>query len=98
MHISTGTRLTEFGERHPDAARPLRDWAQFIRRKRYRGHLELRADFPRADFSGARTVVFDICGTRYRLVVDKRYGLGRACIRHVTTRQAYDRVMKRGRL
>ena len=98
MHIITRTRLTEFGRRHPDAEQPLRDWARFIRRKRYRGHLELRSDFPRADFIGPRKVVFDICGNRYRLVVDMRYDLGRAYIRHVVPHQEYDRLIKRGLL
>jgi mRNA interferase HigB len=98
MHIITRTRLTEFGRQHPDAAQPLRDWARFVRRKHYRGHLELRADFPRADFIGPRKVVFDVCGNRYRLVVDMRYDLGRAYVRHVVSHQEYDRLIKRGLL
>lgn len=98
MHIITRTRLTDFGRRHPDAAQSLRDWARFIRRKQYRGHLELRADFPNADSIGAHKVVFDICHNRYRLVVDMRYDLGRVYVRHVVTHQEYDRLIKRGLL
>ena len=98
MHIITRSRLTEFGRKHPDAGIALRDWARIIRRKAYHSHLEVRADFPRADFVGSRRAVFDIAGNRYRLVVDMRYDLGRVYIRHVVTHADYDRLMKRGLL
>jgi mRNA interferase HigB len=95
MHIITRMRLTEFARTHADAAQPLRDWARLIRRKRYAGHLQVRADFPTADFIGPHKAVFNICGNRYRLIVDMRYDLGRVYIRHVVTHQEYDRLIKR---
>lgn len=98
MHIVTRTRLTDFGRTHSDADQPLRDWARLMRRKRYASHLELQSDFPNADFVGPRKVVFNICGNRYRLVVDARYDLGRVYVRHVVTHQEYDRLIKRGLL
>jgi len=98
MHIITRSRLTEFGVKHEDAAQPLRDWARFMRRKHYVEHIQVRADFPTADFIGPRKVVFNICGNRYRLVVDMRYDLGRVYIRHVVTHQAYDRLIKQNLL
>lgn len=98
MHIITRTRLTEFGKAHDDAAQPLREWARIMRRKRYRGHLEVKRDFPTVDFVGATKAVFNICHNRYRLVVDMRYELGRIYVRHVVTHQEYDRLIKRGLL
>ena len=98
MHIITRSRLTEFGRRHPDASAPLREWVRLVRRKSYRTHLDVRADFPRAAFIGPRRAVFDVGGNRYRLVVDKRYDLGRVYVRHVVTHADYDRLMKRGLL
>lgn len=95
MHIITRTRLSDFGRIHSDAAQSLRDWARVIRRKRYAEHLDLKKDFPSADFVGPRTVVFNLCRNRYRLVVDMRYDLGRVYIRHVVTHQEYDRLIKR---
>lgn len=98
MHIITRTRLLDFGREHEDAASQLRDWARIMRRKRYTQHLEVRRDFPMADFVGRTKVIFNICGNRYRLVVDMRYELGRVYIRHVVTHQDYDRLIKRGLL
>ena len=98
VHIITRSRLTEFARKHSDASAPLREWIRVIRRKSYRTHLDVRADFPRVDFIGPRRAVFDVGGNRYRLVVDMRYDLGRAYVRHVVTPADYDRLMKRGLL
>lgn len=98
MHIITRTRLTEFGRKHADAAGPLREWVRVMRRKQYRQHLEVRKDFPLVDFVGSRTVVFNIGGNKYRLVVHMRYDLGRIYVRHVVTHAEYTRLMKKQRL
>ena len=84
-----------FGKDHPDAMKQLREWSRIVRRKQYAAHLDVRSDFPRADFIGSRKVVFNICGNAYRLVVDIRYDLGRVYVRHVVTHAAYDRLMQR---
>lgn len=98
MHILTTSRLVEFGKKHADADVPLREWARVFRVKRYRRHLDVMRDFPFVDFIGPRKAVFDICGNRYRLVVDLRYDLGRVYVRHVVTHSEYDRILKRKRL
>lgn len=98
VHVITRSRLTEFGARHADAVPALRAWVQIMRRKRYRNHLEVRADFPLSDFIGSRRAVFNIHGNAYRLVVDLRYDLGRVYIRHIVTHEAYTRLMKRDAL
>jgi mRNA interferase HigB len=95
MRIITRTRLTDFGRKHPDADGPLREWVRVLRRKDYGAHLEVRKDFPMVDFIGPRKAVFNIGGNKYRLVVDMRYDLGRAYIRHIVTHAEYDRLMKR---
>jgi mRNA interferase HigB len=98
VHIITRARLTTFGNRHPDAAGPLRDWARVMRLKHYREHLDVRKDFPKADFIGKRKAVFNIGGNKYRLVVDLRYDLNRVYIRHIVTHAEYDRLIARKQL
>ena len=98
MHIITRTRLTEFGRQHADAARALREWGRVMRRKQYREHLEVQDDFPSGDFVGPRKAVFNICGNKYRLVVDLRYDLGRIYVRHMVSHAEYDRLISIGLL
>lgn len=95
MHVITRSRLTEFGRKHADAAESLKEWARVMRRKRYGQHLEVKKDFPSADFIGARRAVFNICQNKYRPVVDLRYDLGRIYIRHVVTHAEYDRLIRK---
>jgi mRNA interferase HigB len=98
MHIITRSRLTAFARRYPDAEDALRIWVRVMRRKRYGEHLHVRKDFPAVDFVGPRKAVFNVCGNRFRLVVDMRYDLGRIYIRHVVTHSEYDRLIERGLL
>jgi mRNA interferase HigB len=98
MHIITRSRLTDFGRTHPDANGPLREWIRVVRRKRYTRHDDVRSDFTTVDFIGPRRAVFNVGGNKYRLVVDMRYDLGRAYIRHVVTHRGYDRLIRRGLL
>lgn len=95
MHVITRTRLTDFARRHPDASASLRAWVHIMRRKHYRNHLDVRADFTTADFLGPRRAVFNIRGNTYRLVVDLRYDLGRVYIRHIVSHAEYARLIAR---
>ena len=69
-----------------------------LRAKRYASAAEVRRDFPTVDFVGPYRAVFNIRHNAYRLVVDMRFDLSRAFIRHVVTHAEYDRLMKRGLL
>lgn len=98
MHIITRKRLIEFGEKYQDAYKELREWERFVRRKRYTSSAQVREDFPSVDFVGPYRAIFNICHNDYRLVVDIRFDLGRAYIRHVVTHREYDRLIRRGLL
>ena len=70
-------RLREFWERHPDAEAALRDWNRTALKASWRHIQDVRTDYPHADAvmvaSGRPVTVFNICGNRYRLVVDIVY-------------------------
>ncbi len=96
MHIITRKRLIEFGEAHADADGELREWERIVRAKRYTTPASVKADFPSVDFLGKYRAVFNIRRNAYRLVVDMRFDLGRAFVRHVVTHSDYERLIKRG--
>lgn len=98
MRIISKKALREFSEKHADAGAPLDAWCQIVKARIYASSHEVRADFPRASFLGARRTVFNIGGNKYRLVVDMRYDLGRVYIRHVLTHGEYDRKSIEGTL
>ena len=57
-----------------------------------------RHDFATASLLGSWRMVFNIGGTKYRLVADVRYDLGRVYIRHVLTHAEYTRRTRAGTL
>ncbi len=95
MHIITRKRLVDFGDRHPQAREQLREWERLVKRKRYTTLEQVRRDFPSVDFVGPYRAIFNICHNDFRLVVDMRFDLSRAFIRHVVTHREYDRLIKR---
>ena len=70
-------RLREFWQRHPDAETPLRDWYRTALKTPWRHLQDVRIEYPHADpvvvASGRTVTVFNICGNKYRLVVDILY-------------------------
>ena len=70
-------RLRGFWQRHSDAEAPLRDWYRTALKASWRHLQDVRLDYPHADAvivaSGRPVTVFNICGNKYRLVVDIVY-------------------------
>jgi mRNA interferase HigB len=87
--------LREFWELHPDAEGPLRAWYRLVLGAQWRSLRDARATFPHAD--GVRTArgetltVFNIGGTKYRLVARVRYDYQLVNIRAVLTHAEYNR-------
>lgn len=90
MHIITRARLREFWEQHRDAETPLAAWHQIVSRARYTKPADVRQDFASASFIGDETVVFNIGGGKYRLVVAMVYTTGMVYIKRVGTHREYD--------
>ena len=70
-------RLREFWERHPDAEASLRHWYRTALKVTWRHLHDVRTDYSHADAvmvaSGRPVTVFNICGNKYRLIVDILY-------------------------
>lgn len=70
-------RLRAFWQRYPDAETPLRSWYRCAQKANWRHLQEVRIDYPHADgvvaASGRTVTVFNICGNKYRLIVDILY-------------------------
>jgi mRNA interferase HigB len=90
MRIISRKALRQFWERHPAAENPLQDWYRITRHAAWTNLAETRADFPHADAVGDCTV-FNIGGSKFRLVVKLRYAKQRAYIIHVLTHREYDK-------
>ena len=90
MHIITRKRLLEFGEKYPEAERPLDQWYRIVKHTNFESFSDLRKTFPNADYVG-RLTVFNIGGNKFRLITFIVYAKKRIYIRDILTHQEYDK-------
>jgi mRNA interferase HigB len=85
--------IREFLEAHPeDVSAPdaFAKWYDLVRNNRFDNFNKVRRTFPSADLVGD-LVVFNIRGSRYRLIARFIHEKGRVYIRRVLTHEEYDR-------
>lgn len=90
MHIITRKRLNEFAAKHPDTKPALQHWYRLTKSGRFRSFVELRTSFPSADQVGKLTV-FNIGGSKARLIAAIHYNRQKVYIRAVLTHNEYDK-------
>ena len=90
MHIITKRPLREFWEKYPDAENALRAWYKIADKIEWENIVDVRRDFPHADFVGVCTI-FNIGGNKYRLITKISYRTKKIFVRFVLTHAEYDK-------
>lgn len=90
MRVITNRRLLEFADKHADASEPLQGWRKVMERAGYTNFAELRQAFGAADKVGGLHV-FNIAGSKYRLIAFVHYGRQLCYIKHILTHAEYDK-------
>lgn len=90
MHIISRKKLKEAAARHNDIEAPLDVWFRIVKKASWRNLAEVRKTFANAD-AVDRWTVFNVKGSRYRLIAEINYRFQRLYIRHVLTHAEYDR-------
>jgi len=88
MHVITRSRLREFWEKHPEAKPGLLLWYKIAALARWQSFTDLRRVFPSADLVRNLTI-FNISGSRYRLIALVDYRYKKIFIRRVLTHADY---------
>jgi mRNA interferase HigB len=92
MRIISRRTLREFWERHPDARHALQAWYADAKRAVWIRPADVKEIYRNASIVAQNRVVFNIKGSRYRLVVAVNYEYGMVYIRFVGTHEEYDRI------
>ncbi|MDB5096172.1 MAG: hypothetical protein JWM80_593 [Cyanobacteria bacterium RYN_339] len=90
MHVIAKQKLRDFYRAHPQAKLQLEVWWKVAKQAKWTELVEVQRTFKSAEAVG-RFTVFNICGNKYRLIVDVKYGWGRIYVRHVLTHAEYDK-------
>lgn len=93
--------LREFWQRHPEAETALREWYRSLRRAEFASFAELGGAFSSADLArtsrGTVVTIFDVGGTKYRVVVKIDCPANLGLVRFVFTHAECTRWNQKGR-
>lgn len=92
MRVISRKRLRDFAARHPDAKSGLDSWFHEAEAADWRTPAEVKQQYASASVLKHSRVVFDVGGTKYRLVVQINYGYRIVYIRFIGTHGEYDRI------
>ncbi|MEJ2756466.1 MAG: type II toxin-antitoxin system HigB family toxin [Gammaproteobacteria bacterium] len=74
------------------ATGPLEAWHAEASKANWHSHHDIKAQYGNASIIGDETVVFNIAGNKYRLVVNVDYGRQALYVKFVGTHKQYDKL------
>ena len=92
MRVVAKKILREFWEKHSDAEEQLKIWYKEASKASWNSPSDIKEEYARASILKGGRVVFDICGNKYRLVVDINYLRQWVFIRFIGTHVDYDNL------
>jgi mRNA interferase HigB len=92
MHVIARKTLKDYWEREPEAEGELKAWYAEANNADWKNPAELKAKYRSASILKAGRVVFNICGNKYRLVVQVNYKASLVYIRFVGTHKEYNKI------
>ncbi len=92
MRILSRSTLRDFWEAHPDAEETLKTWYYEASRANWKSPVDVKSAHRNASILVNNRIVFNIKGSKYRLIVAIRYDVGIIFIRFVGTHAEYDKV------
>ena len=92
MRVISRKRLRDFAGRYPDAKSGLDSWFHEAEGADWRTPAEVKRQYASASILKHGRVVFDIGGTKYRLVVKINYDYRVVYVRFIGTHREYDKI------
>ncbi|MEQ8684645.1 MAG: type II toxin-antitoxin system HigB family toxin [Imperialibacter sp.] len=92
MRVIAKKILREFWEKHNDSEQQLKTWYKEVSKADWSDPTDIKGDYAKASILKSGRVVFNICGNKYRLIVDINYVRKWAFIRFIGTHADYDKV------
>lgn len=92
MRVVAKKILREFWEKHPDSEQQLKAWYKEASKASWHSPHNIKSEFPKASILKSGRVVFNICGNKYRLIVQLNYIRQWAFIRFIGTHKEYDNI------
>ncbi|PTN07970.1 mRNA interferase HigB [Mangrovibacterium marinum] len=92
MRVIAKKIVRDFWEKYTDCEQQLKTWYQEASKATWSNPNEIKNDYAKASILKNGRVVFNICGNKYRLVVDINYERQWVFIRFIGTHKEYDKI------
>lgn len=92
MRLFTTKTIQEFANLHVRDKIALTQWQQRILRAQWNNFADIKKDFNPADYVGNNRVVFNICGNKYRAMVEIHFQAKVCFIQFIGTHKTYDKI------
>ena len=92
MRVIAKKILREFWEKHSDSEQQLKTWYKESIKATWTNPLEIKSEYTKASILKPGRVVFNICGNKYRLIVDINYERQWVFIRFIGTHTDNDKI------
>lgn len=92
MRVIAKKILREFWEKQFDSKEQLKTWFKESSKANWTSPNDIKAEYPKASILKNGRVVFNICGNKYRLIVQINYIRQWVFIRFIGTHSEYDNI------
>src|ERR1035437_102048 len=92
MRVIAKKILREFWQRQNDSEDQLKTWYKEASKAIWTSPGDIKSEYPRASILKSGRVVFNICGNKYRLIVQINYSRRCVFIRFIGTHSEYDLI------
>lgn len=84
--------LREFWEIYPESKMQLNAWYKEAQKGKWNSPHKIKSEYPTASIIKNNRVVFNICGNRYRLIVEINYIRLWVFVRFIGNHKRYDEI------
>ncbi len=92
MRVIAKKILRKFWVQKTDAEGQLKTWYKEASKAKWTSPGDIKSEYPKASILKSGRVVFNICGNKYRLVVQINYLRGWVFIRFIGNHSEYDMI------
>ena len=92
MRVIAKRTLREFWEQNSDSEQQLLSWYQEVSKAEWKNPNEIKQQYASASILKNGRIVFNICGNKYRLIVEINFLRKWVFIRFVGTHKEYDKI------
>ena len=92
MRVVAKRILREFWEKQTDSEDQLKTWYREASKAFWISPANIKSEYPKASILKSGRIIFNICGNKYRLIVQINYLRQWVFIRFIGTHKDYDKI------